>query len=58
MKTVNQQLLEMQRIALASLKAGQKRAGSSCPLAKVNLNEAEAQVLNSIRLLEAIINES
>ncbi len=58
MKTFNQQLLGMQRIALASLEAGQKRASLSCPLAKVNLEEAKAQIKNTILALEAAINEN
>ncbi len=56
MNSVTKQVLEINRIALASLKAGMKRTGN-CQLASVNLNESKAQLLNSICLLEAVINE-
>lgn len=57
MKTLNQQLLEQLKSALATNHGAIKRIGLGHSVSKLNMLETQVTLQNSIRLLESVINE-
>jgi hypothetical protein len=54
MKTINQQLLEQLKSALATNHAAIKRVGMGHSVSKTNMQETEITLQNAIRLLEEV----
>jgi len=58
MNTINQQLLEQLKSALATNHAAMKRSGLGQSVSKLNMQETQITLQNAIRLLEEVINEA
>jgi hypothetical protein len=57
MNTSKQQLLELLNLALEANKAAMMRSGLGNSIAKENMKETQATLLNAIKLTEVCIDE-